>query len=173
LTALEPLTGQTVWQTDRGCATIASAVARGNELYVPSFGLTALRGLAGGEPPELIWENARLSPSTSSPLWHEGRVYVVSRSVLKCADAESGKILWQLRLQGNFSSSPVVAAGHLYLFSEEGTGQIVKLDGRRGEVVGTIELGETILATPAIAGGALYVRSDQHLWKLARSAADQ
>jgi outer membrane protein assembly factor BamB len=172
LSAYDPHTGDQAWQSDRGCATIPSGVARGDVLYVPSFGLTALQRRSGGSPPEVFWENSRLSPSTSSPLWHEGSVYAVSRSVLKCADAETGDLAWQLRLKGNFSSSPVVASGHMYLFSEEGRGQIIEIGRQRGRVVGEIELDETVLATPAIAHGGLYVRSDEHLWRFGPPEAE-
>ena len=169
LAAYDPRTGHRAWHSDRGCATIASGVAHGDVLYVPSFGLTALKQSTDGRPPELIWENSRLSPSTSSPLRYQGRLFVVSRSVLKCADAKTGELVWQLRLKGNFSSSPVVASGQMYLFSEEGVGQVITVGPLRGQIVGEIDLAETILASPAIANGGLYVRSDRHLWRFASS----
>jgi hypothetical protein len=78
-----------------------------------------------------------------------------------------GKLAWQLRLDGTFTSSPLVAGGHLYFINEAGLAQVVKPGADSGEIVGTSEFGETILATPAAAGGALYVRSDAHLWKIA------
>ena len=73
----------------------------------------------------------------------------------------------RLRLDGPFSSSPVVAGNQLYIFNERGIGQIVDLSKLDEEVVSEIELEDTILGTPAISGNAIYVRSDGHLWKLA------
>ena len=60
----------------------------------------------------------------------------------------------------------------MYLFSEEGVGQIIEMEGRSGRIVGEVELGDTILASPAIARGALYVRSDHHLWKFSSPPPD-
>ena len=144
-------------------------------LYVPSKGLTALEPAASGGTPRVLWESNRLGPAISSPLVLDGRVYNINGSgVLACADAGSSRILWQLRLQvplgektsqGAFTSSPVAANGHLYLFNEEGVAIVVK-GGEKGEIVASHEFGETILCTPAIADGALYVRSDRHLWKI-------
>jgi outer membrane protein assembly factor BamB len=169
LTAYEPDTGRPAWHWGHSCSTIPSCVADRNRLLVPSDGLVALSRPSGDGGPSVIWQNGRLNPSTSSPLCYRGRVYVVSRSVLKCADAETGRLLWQLRLEGSFSSSPVVAADRLYLFNEEGLGQVIAVGSSPGRVVGEGDLGETILCTPAISGGALYVRSDDHLWKIART----
>ena len=96
--------------------------------------------------------------------------------MLACADAKSGQIAWQLRLQvplgektsrGVFTSTPVAAAGHLYIFNEDGVALVVK-GGEAGQIVSSHEFGETILCTPAIADGALYVRSDKPLWKVGR-----
>gem|GEM_PF-4030378 len=57
----------------------------------------------------------------------------------------------------------------IYIINDDGLGQVVKPDDKRGTVVGESGLDETVLATPAIAGDALYVRSDKHLWKIASS----
>ena len=162
-----PRLGEELWRYDRGAATQPSSITAGTVAFVPSNGLVALRQTPNSEP-YVLWQNSRLGPSTPTPLLYEGRVYVVSGAVLKCADAETGKLIWQLRLKGRrFSGSPVAAAGHLYLFSEDGLAQVVELGGQRGRVVSSNDFGETLLASPAIARGALYVRSDEHLWKIA------
>ncbi len=98
------------------------------------------------------------------------RLFIVNRaSVLTCADAADGKRLWQLRLQGPFSATPVAAGNTLFCVSEKGVLQAVDTTKPEGEIVSTLDLKETILATPAIANGALYLRSDATLWKLKSS----
>jgi len=146
-------------------------------LSVPSNGLTALEPSAMGEAPRVLWKSGKLAPATASPIVNGGRVYNINGSgVLACGDAKTGNILWQLRLQvplgektsrGSFTSSPVAAGGHLYLFNEDGVAIVVE-EGEKGQIVSSHDFGETILCTPAIADGALYVRSDKHLWKIAR-----
>lgn len=97
----------------------------------------------------------------------DDRVYVINNAgVLSCADRSSGERLWRIRLEGKFSGSPVAGAdSHLYVFSEQGLGQVVDLDGTEGEIVSRFDLGETILSTASLAPGAVYIRSDGHLWK--------
>ena len=170
LTAYEPLTGKELWTFKEGCAVIPSTGIAGNMIFVPSNGLTALR-LEGSSNPEVVWKENRLSPSTPSPLIYKGHVYTVNRTgVLACAEAETGKSLWQLRLKGPFSATPLAAGDHLYFCNEEGICEVVKPGADAGEIVSTQEMGEKILGTPAAAGGALYVRSDGHLWKIAKPA---
>ncbi|MBT6483931.1 MAG: PQQ-binding-like beta-propeller repeat protein [Planctomycetaceae bacterium] len=170
VSAILPRTGKQLWSYDEGASTIPSSVVRGNTVFVPSHGITALRPVPGGESaPELLWQQSSLAPSTASPFVYDSHLFTVNRAgVVACADLKTGKRLWQLRLKGPFTSSPVAAGGHLFFFNEKGLGQVVKPGAKSGTIAGEGDLGETILATPAIANGAVYVRSDGHLWKIAK-----
>ena len=54
--------------------------------------------------------------------WSMEQLYMVSdQGVLTCVDATSGKELWRQRLSGNFSASPTLADGKIFLVNEEGT----------------------------------------------------
>jgi hypothetical protein len=87
---------------------------------------------------------------------------------LSCAELNTGKADWQLRLKSaNSYASPLAGNDHLFLVDENGLLQTVRLSDKKGEVASQFELGERILCTPALAAGALYVRSDKHLWKFA------
>ena len=58
--------------------------------------------------------------------------------------------------------------GHyLFVFSENGLGQIVDLRDESPRVIHSINLDDTILCTPAVARDSIFVRSDAKLWKLA------
>ena len=168
LTVHDPQSGQESGRYDRGCASQPSSVTNDGVLYVPSEGLTALRFSPGSMRPDILWQNHRLGASTATPLVYRGMVFTVSGSILKAGALADGKLLWQLRLKGSFSGSPVAADGRLYLFNEAGLGQVVQIAEDRGRRLRGGELGEKILSSPSIAGGALYVRSDGHLWKIAR-----
>jgi outer membrane protein assembly factor BamB len=97
-----------------------------------------------------------------------GMMFYVNRSgVLAAASLETGKRLWQVRLHGQFSSTPLASNGHLFFFSEKGMATVVRPSEGAGEIVSQLDLTETILCSPAAANNALYVRSDGHLWKIA------
>ena len=165
-----PSTGSELFQTGEGASTIPSSAAVGDLLFTPSNGLTVYRAKADGGEPEKLWNESTQRPGTGSPLVIGDKVYIINNAaVLTCANAETGQRIWRTRLEGPISSSPVAASEkHLYVFSENGIGQVVDLTGEEGKIVSQFELGETILGTPALDDGALYVRSDGHLWKFGK-----
>ncbi len=168
--AINPKTGEETWNYQDGASTSPSSVVSGEVVFVPSNGVTALK-ISESNPrvPEILWNEGGLQPGTSSLTAADGRLYFINRGgVLSCVDQKNGTRLWQLRLKGQFSGSPVIAGDHLFIFNEDGEGMAVKLKTDEGEIVGTHEFGETILCTPAIADGSVYVRSDGHLWKIAQ-----
>ena len=167
--AIDPNSGKIIWHYSDGASTIPSSALLGNMLYVPSQGLTALELSKDGKSFEQKWRSSRLRPGTASPLAYRNHIYSLNNAgVLACADIDSGKRLWQLRLDGPFGGSPVVADNHLYVFSEEGLAQVVDLTAPEGAISGKMDLGEMIQCSPALANGALYVRSNLRIWKIAK-----
>lgn len=166
---LVPATGSSVFTVAGGASTIPSAAASGSELYIPSNGVTVVALGATGEEPTKVWNQTNQRPGTASLLVAGEKLYLINNAgVLSCAKKESGEVLWEVRLKGPFSGSPVAGGdGKLYIFSEQGVGQVVDPSGEKGVVSSEVELGETILCTPALDGKALYIRSDGHLWKFA------
>jgi outer membrane protein assembly factor BamB len=168
LTAHDPDTGSELWRYEGVCADIASPVSVAGMVYVPSQGITALRAPDGtpGSKLETVWQQNRLNTSGASPLVYQGMIYTLNSSgVLNCADAATGMVQWQLRLEGRFWATPVAVGNHLYLVNSDGLAQIVRLGGK-AEVAGKNDFGEIIQGTPAVADSAFYVRSDRHLWKI-------
>jgi outer membrane protein assembly factor BamB len=173
VTAVEAATGKTIWEFDGGAAPIPSSVLSGGVLYVPSHGLVALQPGVGGQAPKQLWQSSRLRPGTSSPIVLGDKIFALNDGgILTCGETKAGERLWQLRLKGAFSATPVAAGRFLYCVNEKGMAQVVDTTKPDGEVVNELDLGETILATPSISRGAIYFRSDAHLWKVGKSAAE-
>lgn len=165
-----PSTGSEVWNFSKGASTIPSGAAVGDQLYIPSNGITAIQtSKLSGEDPKKLWNEGQQRPATASPLIVDDKIFVLNGAgVLTCADRSNGKRLWRLRLKGPFSGSPVSSGDHLFIFNEQGLGQCVKISSKEGKIVSEVDLKETILGTAALSGSAIYVRSDSHLWKLAK-----
>jgi len=171
-----PRTGEIVWKLDRKCSTIPSATIADNTVYVPGDGITAVKFDLSPKEPEVIWDSKKIRAGTPSPIFQDGKLYSINSAILTCADAKTGESVWKVRLKGGFSSTPVIVGDHLYAFSEDGIGFVVKLEGDKGTLVSENvmstskdhpESGETILCSPAVGSDGLFVRSDQHLWKIA------
>lgn len=166
---VEAATGREVWNYAEGASTVPSSALKGDVLYVPSSGITALQGAGDGQPPKQLWRAAQLRPATASPLVLGDQIFTLNDAgVLTCGATADGARLWQLRLKGPFSASPLAAGKFIYLVNEKGLLQVVDPSKPDGEVVGELDLKETIIGTPSISGDAIYIRSDGHLWKIGR-----
>ena len=167
---LLPSTGSSVFTVPGAASTIPSSAASGDELFIPSNGLTVVKLGATGEEPKKVWNQSNQRPGTASVLVTGEKLYLINNAgVLTCAKRASGEVLWEVRLKGPFSGSPVAGGdGKLYIFSEQGVGQVVDPSGEKGVVSSEIELGETILSTASLDRETLYIRSDGHLWKFAK-----
>ncbi|GIW93909.1 MAG: serine/threonine protein kinase [Pirellulaceae bacterium] len=125
------------------------------------------RAGSGEEPVE--WRSAKAVTYVPSPLYHNGRLYVVTDSgVAACLEAATGEVVWQERLQGNFSSSPVLAGSFIYAASEEGKTYVFRA-ADKFELVAVNDLGEGVFATPVICGGRIYLRTSKALYCLGPS----
>jgi hypothetical protein len=170
LSACEPLTGKEVWTIQRKWHPIASSVVAGAMLLVPGEEkLCAFELQSGSAPPKLLWEQARLNPATASPVVSDGKIYVLRGSILVVGELKTGDVLSQLRLKGNFSSSPVAAGGLLFCVNEDGIVHVVRPGNNDPVIVDRCPFEEAILCTPAATNGALYLRSDRHFWKIGKS----
>lgn len=176
---LEPRTGRQVALYDHWSDTVASATTWGETILLPADGVRALRCNRAAGRVDLVWHQPRLRAANASVVAGDGRLYVVnSAGVLICADAATGDERWRLRLNdvpdrrlvGPFWATPVLAGGRLYAVNHAGLVQVVQL-GEPGKVVGSGRIDPGILASPAVADGAIYLRSNQHLWKIARTGA--
>ncbi len=166
LAGVDPETGTVVWEFSDGASTIPSSSVIDGTIFIPSNGLTTVKPAADGKSLEQVWNSSNLSPSTPSPVALNGLTFTVnSAGALSAGSIETGERVWQLRLKGPFSGTPVVSNGHLFFFNENGLAFVVKPSADKGEIVSELDLGETILCSPAASNNALFIRSDGHLWK--------
>lgn len=141
--------------------------------WVDSFahanGLIALRPGTADDEPKIAWQFPRGVPECPSPLYADGRVYLVKNGGIASAfRATDGELLWQERLgaRGPFYASPVLADGRIYAASARGEIAVFSA-GDTFELLAKNDLGERLMATPAPVDGTLYVRTEGHLWAFA------
>ncbi|MFT5525749.1 MAG: outer membrane protein assembly factor BamB, partial [Pirellulaceae bacterium] len=78
----------------------------------------------------------------------------------------SGELKWQIRLEGKYWATPVIADGKMYVVNQDGVAKVIQLGDEKGEVIGVSDFGEAVKGSPAVAGNAMFVRTDEHLWKI-------
>jgi outer membrane protein assembly factor BamB len=164
-------TGQPLWYTgEANRFPIPTPVVHEGVIYASrgyrSGPYMAIRSGGSGDvsATHVVWRVPTGAPYVSSLLYYDGVVYMANDvGVLTAVDAKTGERLWQQRVDGVFSASPVAGAGHVYFVSENGDTIVVKA-GRAPEIVARNSIGERALASPALSSGRIFVRTDDHLF---------
>ncbi len=81
-------------------------------------------------------------------------------------DAKSGKPVWDEKLPGNFSASPILAGKTLDAVTEDGVCYVVEILPAVARIGFETDMAERTLASPVLLAGALYLRTEKHLWKI-------
>lgn len=112
----------------------------------------------------VAWQVGTGGPYVSSLVYDAGLIYMANDvGVLTAANAKTGEKVWQERVGGVFSASPVAADGKIYFVSETGE-TFVLSSGPTPRVIARNDLGERLLASPAVSNGQLFIRTDEHLF---------
>jgi len=175
---LDPRTGLEIWRVQyTGFSNIPVPLVDGSRvLIVTDFirpQLWSIRADGHGDVTNshVGWKLTRQVGSSPSPVLFQGRIYLVSdQGVATCVAADSGKVIWQHRIGGTFSTSNVALNEHIYLSSEQGKTTVLR-PGDEYQPVATNELNGRIFATPVVAGRSLILRTDTHVYRVETSPA--
>ncbi|MDZ4778884.1 MAG: PQQ-binding-like beta-propeller repeat protein [Planctomycetia bacterium] len=167
----DPVSGERLWHVfSEGEGVVPSpALANGTIFTASGFGATTLRTVRlGGRgdvtQSHIAWEQRKGAPNQSSLIYVAPFLYAVSdQGVVMCYRGETGEVVWQGRVEGTYSSSPVAAEGRIYLLSEQGETTVVEARDEF-DIVARNPLGERCQASMAVSQGRLYIRTDRHLW---------
>jgi|TARA_B100000809_G_C14939125_1_gene459739 outer membrane protein assembly factor BamB len=110
------------------------------------------------------WTYSKAAPKKPSILLHGDLLFMVDDGgIAACVDAKTGKENWKERVGGNFSASPILADGKIYLFDEDGMGTVIEA-ARKFKVVAQNELDAGCMGSPAVSGDLLIVRTKKALY---------
>ena len=114
----------------------------------------------------VVWVCKRNVPNKPSILLVDDLIYMIDDGgVASCLEAKTGAQVWNERVGGNYSASPIYAGGRIYFSSEEGKTTVLKA-GRAFEVLATNHLENGFMASPAASGQALFLRTRTHLYRI-------
>jgi outer membrane protein assembly factor BamB len=170
----DPLTGKELWRVEERAQHSASTrpVLGFGMIFFPT-GFSAGQLLAvrtGGNglitDTHVAWRVKRSVSNKPSILLIDDLIYMIGDAgVATCVEAKTGQQVWQQRIGGEYSASPVYADGKIWLFSEDGKTTAIK-PGRAFETLAENKLDEGFLASPAIAGKAFFLRTRTHLYRI-------
>jgi outer membrane protein assembly factor BamB len=122
----------------------------------------------------VVWKLNRLTPYVSSPLLYDDTLYVLrhNQNVLSRLDPMSGKPRGEpLRLVGIndfIFSSPVGAAGRIYVTGRDGATVVLRHD-RENAALAVNHLEDSFSASAAVAEREFYLRGERFLYCIAES----
>jgi outer membrane protein assembly factor BamB len=170
--AFDPKTGALLWTAySQGEGVVPSPVTDGTLLFTASgYEKSTLRAFKLGGSGDVTashvaWEQKKGVPSQVSLVLAGPQLYAVTdQGVMTAYAPATGEVLWQERLaeKQTFSPSPVLAAGRIYVLSEQGETHVVEA-GPAFKRLARNPLGEKCQASPAFAGGRIYIRTEKSL----------
>ena len=112
----------------------------------------------------VTWRVPTGGPYVSSLVHYRGVIYMGGENgILSAVDAANGQRLWQERVGGVFTASPIAGDGKFYFVSETGETVVLKA-GRTFEIVSRNKLDGHFVASPAAAAGQVFLRADDRLF---------
>jgi outer membrane protein assembly factor BamB len=159
LTAVNPANGEIVWSAPGG-GDSTPAIA-GDRLAVqsrkPEIGLVVYNLSPGGA--DKVWNHpADALRTQSSPIVHDGCVYLMDDGIHACFDLATGKQLWQETVPSAISS-PVLADGKLFVMVNNANTISMLRPGRAAPTeLASAKVHAQWVPSPAIADGKLLLR---------------
>ena len=132
--AYDPQTGKEIWRVSYGdgFSNVPRPVFGHGLVYIATGffqpAILAVRpdGTGDVSKTHVGWTLKRGAPLTPSPLVVGDELYVVTDAgIATCLNARTGDVLWQERLNGTFSASPLFADGRIYFLAEDGVATVV------------------------------------------------
>ena len=172
--AYDPRTGKELWRIeDRSSHSPCTRPVVGHGMaFIPSghgkAGMLAVKLGGSGvlDESSLAWQVTKTYPNKPSVTLVDDMLFVVNDlGIAACVDAMNGQAIWTHRLGGNFSSSPIVSGGRVYVGNEEGKFYVFAAS-REFKLLAESQFSEGFMASPAISDQSLYVRSRTHLYRI-------
>lgn len=174
--AYDPASGAELWKVryPEGYSVVPRPISGDGLVYVCSGyntpTLYAIDPTGSGDVTDthVRWSTDRNMPHNPSPVYADGLLFTVSDGgVACCLDAQTGEVHWQERIGGNFSASPSLADGRLYLQDENGLCTVVAASAEFEELSSNaLDPAERTFASYAFSDGAIFLRSEGHLYRI-------
>ena len=157
----DPATGEELWTAPGTARSTCGTMVTDGTLVFASGGFPEKQMIAvyGDGSGKIAWQN-KTNIYEPSMLVTDGSLFAVSdRSIAYCWNAADGELLWQERLEGGFSASPVLCNGLLLVPSLAGETYVFKASRDGYEQIARNKLGDDTYASLAIADGKIFIRA--------------
>lgn len=170
----DPENGKELWKAEHRGWSIAPRPVYGEGLVFTMIDrdrpeMWAIKPNGSGDITEthIEWKETKRMPPRASPIIIKGLLFVVDRNgYISCIEAKTGKSIWQKRMKGRFSASPILANNLIYFFNEDTMCTIIK-PTRELVIVAENKLSsDKLMATPAFDENSIYIRTENNLYRI-------
>ncbi len=173
----DPANGKLIWTIySKGEGVTPSIVIGDGMVYscsgfeAPTIRVVRTGGTGDITKTHIAWEQTKGVPSLASMLYVKPHIYsATDKGVVTCFNAASGEIVWQERVGGKHSSSPVYADGRIYFLTEAEGESIVIEPGPKLNILARNQIDEFCKASMAVSQGNLFIRSQRNLLCIGKS----
>jgi outer membrane protein assembly factor BamB len=173
--AYDARTGKEIWHAQTGGYNSAVRPILFHGMVVghsyTGMQLFAIRPTGRGDVTEshVAWKFTKSTPTRPSPIVVGDLMFVISDGgVISCLEAKTGEQIWQKRLGGDYSASPLYADGRIYFFNQEGVIPVIAAE-REFKLLAENKLDDGFMASPAVIDDALILRTRKHLYRVEQS----
>lgn len=167
--------GREIWKANYGklgFSTVPRPVFADGVVYLstsymqPRLVAVDVNGTGDVTDSHVRWTSDRQAPKKPSMIIADGHLYTVTdNGVAACLKADDHSEVWKLRLSGDFSASPLLAAGRLYFFGQDGSTTVVAAGTEPTQLAkNTLDTG--MMASPAVAADSLFMRTETSLYRI-------
>lgn len=158
LASYDPESGKLLWKTECIAEATCGTVVVAGDKVLASGGYPDKETVCLSAEGERIWSNRTKVYEPSLVSDGENVFAVADNGIAYCWSLEDGSVNWKRRLGGDFSSSPVICNGNVYVADLSGNQYVFKASGEAYELVSKNQFGDDCYASPAIAGDAIFFR---------------
>lgn len=155
----DPTNGEKLWSVDTDWTVSCGTMVWDGDMVFASGGFPNPQTLGiNARTGEVVWTNG-VKCYEQSMLVHDGHLYGLSDTgICYCWEAATGEQKWRQRMKSKVSASPVLAGGHIYFTTEDGSCFVIKPNAEACEIVAENDLGDSAFATPTFVDDKIYTR---------------
>lgn len=166
VTAYNPNNGEELWRVECLSGEVSASACSSNGIVFGASENSTLVAINGTDG-TVLWESHDFLPEVSSPVATKNNLYLAtSYGVAAAYDVQTGELRKEHELNTEFYSSPIIAEGKVYLFSNDGKMHIFAANNEF-QLLNAFETGEKTFATPAFTDGKIVVRTENSIYCVA------
>lgn len=164
ITAYNPNNGEQLWRVECLSGEVGSSACSSNGIVFGASEYAKLIAINAADG-SVLWEANDYLPEVSSPVATKDYVYLAtSYGTVASYDIKTGKLGKVHELNGTqFYSSPIIAEGKIFLFSNDGKMHVFSADAEF-RLLQSFETGEKTFATPAFTDNKIVVRTEKSIY---------